>query len=131
MRMSERTSWEEQQRKIEEEFEVRHDTFVEQLRHLQSLCCEICSRHGGRTTLLGGRAVVICDGHLNAWREFLHSHELSGQFSDAQAGFYVSAYQRSEEVAKVCNRVWQEVTNAIYELSGKWLEGEKMRWQER
>lgn len=128
--MNERISWEEREKLIDEEIEMRRSALSEYLEHLRSLCCELCPRHGSRVSLLGGRAVVLCDGHLNAWREFFHSHRLSGRYNDAQAEFYVSLYQRSEEVAKACNRVWQEVTDAIYELSGEWLEEEKMKWLE-
>ena len=124
-------SWEEQERKIEERIALQDEQLRVYIAMAKSLECAICSEHGHRITLLGGLETVLCDVHLNAWREFFHSHELSGEYNDAQADFYVAIHQRSEETAREQNRVWQDVSDAIYEFSGEWLEEEKMKWQER
>lgn len=128
--MSERMSWEEQEKRIEERIKLQDEQLRAYLAMAKALECVVCSKHGQRVVLLGGFGIALCNVHLNTWHEFLHSHELCGQYNDAQAEFYVSLYQRSEEVAKACNRAWQEVADAMYELSGEWLKEEKMKWQE-
>lgn len=129
--MKKAMSWEEQERRIDERIKLQDDQLRAYLAMAKSFECAVCAEHGHGVSLLGGFKTVLCDEHLNAWREFFHSHELSGEYNDAQADFYVAIYQRSEETAREQNRIWQHVADAICKLSEEWLEEEKVKWQER
>ena len=127
--MDEKEKWEKHFQRMQRREELYNEQLEAYVALANTLKCKVCGEMGQVVALLGGRTVVLCAEHVNAWREFLTSHELMGEHNDAQADLYVAIHQCSEETAKERNRIWQDVIDAIYDLSGKWLEEEKMKWQ--
>ncbi len=117
-------------KKMEQDWEKKDRLYREQLEAYIAMAkaheCVVCSVQGKKTQFLGGRNTTLCDQCLAAWHEYLASSALKGDYNDAQARFYVAIYQGSEEATMERNRAWQDVTDAIYELSGEWLKEEKM-----
>ncbi len=119
-------------KKMEQDWERRDRLYQEQLEAYIAMAeaheCEVCSVQGKKVLLLGGRNTTLCDQHLNAWHEYLASHEVREEYGDAQARFYVAIYQGGEEAAMERNQTWQDITDDIYAFSCEWLKEEKMKW---
>lgn len=126
--MKKRMSREEQEKRIEESARLRDEQMRAYIAMADTLKCKVCGNVGGIARLLGGRAVALCIEHVTAWHKVLHAHVLRDQYNDSQAAFYVAIHQSDVEVAMTKNREWQDVSDAIYELSGEWLKEEKMKW---
>lgn len=118
-------NWEHDWKRRERLYEEQLEAYVEMANALR---CKVCSKPGQFIRLLGGRFVALCADDINAWNEYLSQHELAGRWNDAQADYYVALIQRNEEIARARNQAWQEITNAIYELSGEWLKEEIVKW---
>jgi len=120
--------WEQDWQRREELYEKQLEAYIAMARAME---CEVCSKQGRVAQLLGGRSSTLCTEHLNAWHEYLMQHELSREYNDAQADFYVAIYQCDEKTAREYNRRLQHISDRIYIRSGEWLKEEKMKWQER
>ncbi len=120
-------------RKMEQDWERRDRLYQEQLEAYvamaKALECEVCSIHGQRSLLAGGRSVALCNIHRNAWAEFFSSHNLSGWYMEVQAEYSVAVSRGLEDIAKQRTSTCKTVIEQIYDLSGEWLKEEKMKWQ--
>ncbi len=120
--------WEHDWKRREKLYEEQLEAYVAMAKTLE---CEVCSIHGQRSLLAGGRSVALCNIHRNAWTEFFGSHSLSGWYVEVQAECSVAVSRGIEDIAKQRASTYKAVVEQIYDLSGEWLKEEKMKWQQQ
>lgn len=119
--MSERTSWEEQERRIEESIQLRDNLHRQHAEFFESYRCVVCDEPGGTYCLWGGRKVALCNAHTNAWNEYVLVHPLWLEKAELEAKYDVAVYGGDEYAALHAKRRIVELQVECYELSGKWL----------
>lgn len=129
--MSERITWEEQEKRIEESVRLQDDAYRQYAELLAGFRCMICGELGAPRRLWDGREVALCSTHVNAWHEYITAHPLRLGWVEMEARYDVAVHSCAEGVAVDIKRRAVKLRAKGYELSGKWLEGEKMRWRER
>ena len=129
--MSERITWEEQEERIEESVRLQDDAYRQYAELLASFRCMICGESGAPRRLWDGRETALCADHTNAWHEYITARPLWLDWVEMEARYDVAVHSCAERVAVDIKRRAVKLRAKGYELSGKWLEGERMRWQER